>query len=292
MAATAAQCARALHHLIEPVHTLVFFSDEVAAGLADLGLDPQGHGYVVTRAAPLGRVEPGPVAASFWDFNPGLVAMALPSAWEQASPAQVLEVRARGLQATWERIGGPDETVQDATAVVADALRGADLGGRPLAFANAAVSVPGGGFAALWQFLAVLREHRHDGQVALLTAMGLDPVSSLVLRAAWEGEGARASLQASRVWDDEAWSAAEAMLRQRGWLDDDGALTAAGIEWRDGLESEVDRLAAGPYAILGEAGASLLFDLLRPIAAAIADAGVLPAAPTLPATFDEALPSD
>ncbi|MFT5223083.1 MAG: hypothetical protein ACI867_001393 [Glaciecola sp.] len=289
MSVTSAMAARALHGLIEPIHTTMYFAPEIGAAFEAIGLDPRGQGYFAGRAAPMGRVEPGPVAASFYNFNPGVVASFFPAVWEIASPTQILEARASGIQAMYDNVKGPTDTLENATAVTADALRGADLAGRPLAFANAAVPVPAQPFAALWQYLAVLREHRGDGHTALLTSFGIDPVEALVMYASWQGRVSRRFLQGSRIWDDEAWVAGQERCRERGWMDAQGELTQNGRLWRDGLETETDRLASRPYDVLGESGARWMFELLHPMATAIAEGGVYPKPLTLPATFDDAL---
>ena len=41
-------------------------------------------GYFASRSAPMGRVGPGTVAATFYVFNPDLVAHFLPAAWDAA----------------------------------------------------------------------------------------------------------------------------------------------------------------------------------------------------------------
>lgn len=288
MSVTAALCARALHGVIEPIHTTMYFAPQIATSFEAIGLEPRGQGYFAGRAAPMGRVEPGPVVATFFNFHPGVIAMFLPAVWDIASPEQILAARAEGIQAMYDDLQGPTDTLADATAVAADALRGADLAGRPLAFANATVAVPDAPFAALWQYLAVLREHRGDGHVALLTSMGLDPLEATAMYAAWQGRVSRRFLQGSRMWDDEAWAEAQQRLVGRGWMDDEGQLTTAGRAWRDGLEAETDRLASRPYELLGEPGSRWLFELLHPIAVAVATGGVFPRPLEIPADFDEA----
>lgn len=281
--------ARALHTVIEPLHTTLYFAADVKRAWTDLGLEPVAQGYVAGRAAPMGRVAAPTVSAVFFNFNPVLASSALADAWDIASPEEILGARAEAIEAMARRVGIPRDGIEEATALARDAVAGADLAGRPLGAANAAVAPSGLPFSDLWQALTALREHRGDGHVAVLLTSGLSPVEVLAVYAAWQRQVSRRFLQSSRLWDDEAWSAAEASLRERGWVDDEGGLAAAGAAWRDEVEAETDRLAARPYAALGEERTRRLFDLLHPMAAALDGAeDVFPRPLSLPIGFDDA----
>lgn len=272
----APQLARALHGVIEPLHSIVYFADEVADALGALGLEGRAQRYFAGRAAPLGPVGGEVVAALFYNFNPALVTDVLPGVWDTAPPQRVLAARAAAVEELYEAAEAPAGDLEEATALARRAAGAADLTGRGLAAANAALETPGTPFAALWQALTVLREHRGDGHVALLTARDVPPVEALVLFAAWQDLVSRGFLQRSRLWDDDAWEAAERRLAGAGWLDGQGGLTEAGRERRDGLEQRTDELAAGPWRALGAADALRLFDLLRPLLVALNDAEAFP----------------
>jgi hypothetical protein len=278
--------ARAMYGLIEPLHTVLFFASEVEAAWRELGLEPRGEGYVVGRAAPLGAVCPEVVAATFYNFNPALAARTLPRAWATVPPDKALATRAAAVEQVFRRVGAPLDGVAEATELARHAVAGADLRGRPLAAGNAGVEPTGAPFADLWQALTVLREHRGDGHVALLTVAALEPVDVLVVYASWQAQVSRRFLQRSRLWDDDAWHAAENRVRDRGWIDDGGALTAAGRAWRDQLEADTDRLAARPWDALGDDAVRRLFALLHPLARAIVDGDVFPRRPPLPDRVD------
>lgn len=287
MPTSAARTAQALHGLLEPLHTPLYFVAETRQAFEALGLEPRAQGYVAGRAAPMGAVGPGPVGAVFFNFNPALVSAALPSAWEIATPTQVIQARWEAIDSLFVRVGASRDGLDAAIELARAAVEAADLSGRPLAAGNAGLELPDAPFAALWQLLAVLREHRGDGHVALLTASGIAPVEHLVVYAAWQEQVSRRFLQRSRLWDDRAWEEAEASLRERGWLDDQGGLTAEGRAWRDALETETDRLAAAPYEAVGEPRSRRLFELLRPLAEQIVQAyGVFPRPPRLPERFE------
>jgi hypothetical protein len=266
--------ARALHGLVEPLHSTLYFAPDVKEEYETLGLEPLAQGYVAGRAAPFGAVGPGVVTATFFNFNPDLIRLGVPSAWEITTPVEVLAARARGIERLFTRIDAPTDGLAEATELARTAAAAADLAGRPLAAANADVIPAGSPFADLWQALAVLREHRGDGHVALLVSAELSPVEALVLYAGWQGTVSRRFLQSTRLWDDDAWEAAETSLRDRGLVADDGSLTDDGTELREDLEGFTDELASGPYAALGDDGCLRLFDLLRPLAETLDGAGV------------------
>jgi hypothetical protein len=275
--------ARALHGLIEPLHAIGYFAPESTEEYEALGLEPVAQGYVAGRAAALGPIGPEVARSVFYNFSPDLIALGVPGAWEIASPQQVLDARARAVERFYTRVGAPSETVAEATELARAAARQAEIHGRPLAAGNLAVEPPPTPFAALWQALTVLREHRGDGHISLLTAADVGPVEALVLYSSWQSSVSRGFLQRTRLWDEDAWDAAAGRLRGRGWLTGEGALTDAGAAWRDRLEADTDRLAAGPYAAIGQDATRRLFDLLRPLAEALRDAEAFPRPLTLPA---------
>lgn len=274
---------RVLNDVIETVHAVLYFGDEVQQRWERLGMEPRSEGYFAGRAAPMGRVGPGLVTATFFNFNPALVARAVPGVWDEAEPATVLDERAAGLQSVFERVGAPTEGLAELTRLAVDATAATGMHGRPLAAANAEVPLPEQPFARAWQALAVLREHRGDGHVAVLTAAGLGPVESLVLMVGWQEQISRRFFQRSRLWDDDDWDAAVARLATRGLAGDDGQLTEEGRRLRERIETDTDRLAAPPYERLpGTDGVQRLFDLVRPLAAAVAEGGVYPRPPAVP----------
>lgn len=264
--ATAA-LAQAMHGVIEPINSIAYFSPQLAEAWQQAGLEPLTQGYFGGRSAPMGAVGTSVVAATFYNFHPSVVAMGVPSAWDVASPARVLEIRAAGMQATFECLEVPAGGVEEATTLARRAAQGVTFAGRPLAAANRDVAATGDPFADLWQALTTLREHRGDGHVAVLTAERVQPVEALVLYAAWEERISRRFLQATRGWDDNAWEAARGTLADRGLIDDAGALTEAGVVHRDHLEARTDELAAPVWTALGEEATRRLWHLLQPIAA-------------------------
>ncbi|MFF4906608.1 hypothetical protein ACFY2T_17225 [Streptomyces sp. NPDC001260] len=271
--------ARAMWERFEPVHDLVYFAPEARRAADELGMRGFWMGYFALRAAPLGPVPAPVVTACFYVFHPDRVTRALPDAWRYASPGDVLDAREQAMDAAMTRLFGPDVVSSERMTEAADlawrAAEAADTAGRPLAAANQALDRPRQSCARLWQALTTLREHRGDGHVATLVGHGVAPVAAMVLKAA-AGESDAALLRESRRWDQADWHAAETELRERGWLDDAGALTPAGVTGRAAIEARTDAVAKGPWRALGQENTARLADLLDPLAAAVRKSGLLP----------------
>jgi hypothetical protein len=267
----AADAARQMWVLAEPVHAVTYFSDEGRAAFAEAGLRGFWRGYFASRAAPLGPVGPAPVIASFFTFAPAMVTRALPAVWDLAGPAEALAARSAGATAALRRLldeAGDDLSAQVSQAAdgLSAALAGVNCAGRVLAAANAALPVPDEPLARLWQAATVLREHRGDGHFAALVAAGLDGCEATVLRACLDGN--REVLQPVRGWTDQEWDQATGALASRGWIAADGSVTPAGRDAHREVEAVTDRAAARPWYQLGPGGTAELAGLLAPIARA------------------------
>lgn len=274
--------ARHAWQALEVVHILSYFAPETRQTTDALGLKGYWMSYFGCRAAPLGAVSAATVTATFHNFHPKMVERAVPDVWTYASPAQLIDARLAGVDAALRRIVGPrvveDEQVRQAADLAleaAAAVRGAEISGRPLAAANAALSVPEAPHLALWHALTVLREHRGDGHVALLVAGEIGPVEAHILAIA-SGRSSVELLRTARKWSDDDWDAGVESLVKRGWLRSDWTLTPNGAAARETLEDDTDRLASGPFRAIGVERTEELTRLLTPVAATIVAAGVLP----------------
>ena len=274
--------ARQAWQALEVVHILSYFAPETRQTTDALGLKGYWMSYFGCRAAPLGAVSAATVTATFHNFHPGMVERAVPDVWTYATPAQLIDARLAGVDAALRRIAGPrvveDEQVRQAADLAleaAAAVRGAEISGRPLAAANAALPVPQAPHLALWHALTVLREHRGDGHVALLVAGEIGPVEAHILSIA-SGRSSVELLRTARKWSDDDWDAGVESLVKRGWLRSDWTLTPNGAAARETLEDDTDRLASGPFRAIGIERTEELTRLLTPLATTIATAGVLP----------------
>lgn len=268
--------ARKTWRTLEPIHGAVYFVPEGPETYATLGLRGR-QGYFASRAAPLGAVSAAVVQATFYNFAPALVAAAIPSAWEAAAPATIVDARLRVADAYLRRILG--DAIGEAEMVEAAELarRAAEestrwLEGRPLFAAHAALPWPEDAHLVLWHAQTLLREFRGDGHIAALAVEGVSGCEALVLHGA-TGEVAPAVLQSSRAWPDDEWGAAADRLRARGWLDASGGLTDAGRAHRQWVEDRTDALAVRAYEAIGEDGCDRLRTLGRPLSKAIVAGG-------------------
>jgi hypothetical protein len=258
--------ARRLWRLFEPIHDVTYFCPEARAAFEQAGLRGFWRGYFAGRAAPLGAVGTGAVYATFFNFARPMVTRAVPDVWSRATPEATLDARRTGARTALQRILSTVD-IED-VAAAADAARraaeAAEVAGRPLGAANAALPWPDDPVEALWQATTVLREHRGDGHVAALVATGLDGIETLALRAALDDS--RQVLQPNRGWTDEEWDAAVGRLAERGWLTPAGQPTDAGRSAYQEVEDVTDRLAAQPLDRIGAQATQRLAELLRPLA--------------------------
>ena len=271
--------ARAVWQFGEPVHAVVYYAPERRAATDELGLKGGWMSYFGCRAAPLGAVEAPVVTALFFNFAPAMVARAIPDAWHHASPAALLDARIDAMDRALRRVLGDDAVraagVGRAADLASAAVAGCDMSGRPVGAANQAVTAPDEPHLRLWQALTAIREHRGDGHVQCLVGAGVTPSHALVLQAA-TGRSPEEGLRSHRGWSDDDWAAAADELAGRGLVDGDGRIAPAGVELRQRIEDDTDRLAASVVTAIGERAAEELVSLLQPLATAVMDAGAVP----------------
>jgi hypothetical protein len=260
----------------------MYFAPEPGDAFAALGLERGAMAYFAGRAAPLGAVGAGAVAATFSNFNPEHVARYIPAAWTVAAPEAVLAARLRGVDATLRRLLGAgtlaSKEMAEAAELALRATEGCRREARPLYSANADLPVPEDPHLALWHAATLLREHRGDGHVTALAVAGLSGIEALVLHNATGTTVTSAVLKQTRGWTDQQWAAAGDRLRERGMLDRAGDLTEEGADLRDAAEALTDRLDAAPYDHLGPAATARLTKLAGEFSRALREAGAFPAA--------------
>jgi hypothetical protein len=267
--------ARKMHRTLEPYHGAVYFSAEAAERYRALGLPDRQMGYFASRSAPMGPVPAEVVVATFFNFAPAEVLRCIPAAWAIATPEAVIDARLAGIDATLRRILGDivdSDEVVEAAGLARRATEACRPEGRPLYAGHASLAWPDQPHLELWHALSLLREHRGDGHLAAMVVEGVDGCEALVIHAA-TGEVPASVLQASRARTDEEWAAAQARLRDRGWLDDTGGLTDAGRAHRQWVEDRTDQLALAPWSHLGQEASDRLRQLVRPWSKAIVGSG-------------------
>lgn len=259
---------------LELLHAVAYFAPEADAALRATGLRGFWMGYFAGRAAPLGEAGPEVVAATFHGFPLTAVARSLPDAWTYATPTAAWDARREGSVAALRRILGADVDVAEVAALAQRAALAARHEGRALSAATAAMSWPDEPLAVLWHAATILREHRGDGHVALLTAAGLDGCEANVLASA-RGATTLDTQRAARAWTDEAWEEARRTLAARD-LVHEGRLTEEGEALVDHLEQCTDELAQPAYDALTGAEQQDLVAGARRLAAPIVTTGALP----------------
>lgn len=270
--------ARRCWRTLEPYHGFVYFAPEAAEEYAAIGVEGR-TGYFLSRSAAMGRVSAATVVATFYNFNPSLVAHAMDGVPAGLDVADVIDARYRAVdRVLQDRIG--DALGSPGLARAAElAARAADglvdrCVGRPLAAAHAASPVPDEDHLRLWWAVTALREYRGDGHLVALVDAELSGLEALVVHAASGDVGADV-LKATRAWSDEQWGGAVDGLAARGLLEPDGSLTPAGAELRAEIEDRTDRLAAPAWTALTDAEGAELRELVRPWSKAVF-AGVRP----------------
>ncbi len=278
--------ARVLWQRLETLHAVTYFAPESRAAAAEVGFKGFWMGYFGFRAAPMGAVGAGVVAATFANFAPAMVERAVPSAWDFATPADAVVARsaaaAAALRAIVPDIDDVAPTVVDRLAPVVASL---DLLGRPLAAANAGVDLPDDPVEQLWQTCTTLREHRGDGHLMALAAADLSGLDAHVLFAAERGVPVEL-LRDNRGWTEADWETSVDGLAGRGLIDadelsaDGRALSDGGAALRGDVEAMTDELAGRAIAAVlggpGDADFDAVLALVDGPARTVAGSGVLP----------------
>lgn len=265
---------------LEPLHALSYFAPDVEAEITGLGVRRGMGAYFASRAAAMGRVGPGPVAATFFVFNPSLVAHLVPAVWDAADPADVVAARFRGVSAAYRRLLGEETLASAEVAEAADLARtaaeGCTVAGRALYAAHADLAWPDEPHLVLFHALTLLREHRGDGHVATLVSAGLSGIEALVTHTATGKGFTRVAAQASRRWSDEEWAATVSSLADRGLMTAEGELTDDGRALRKSLEQQTNETSVAPWDTLGEPGTKRLAELVGPLVATAVGNGAFP----------------
>lgn len=269
--------ARRFLDRFEPIHGVTYFAPEVREALDGLGYKGYWMGYFAARSAPLGTVPPEVVTAIFYNFAPSRVAKALPAAWDIAGPDEALRVRLDTAVGVLRRYGlESNENVSTAAELLGKVARAAPLSGRPLFAANRALPWPDEPLAALWHATTLLREHRGDTHIAVLSAAGVTGRECNVLHSA-SGAIPKEYIARTRDYDDEEWQACEQQLAARGLVNDDGSLTTAGQELKDRIETQTDELSLSVLDALSDDEVETVFQVLTPITRIVVEAGDVPA---------------
>lgn len=276
---SAGTVARA-HRALEPLHSMLYFSPEQDEELTRIGLRPGRMAYFASRSAPMGAVAAPVTAATFYNFNPSLVARHIPRAWTLATPAEILDARFVAVDRALRRLLG-DAVAGSEVGELGDLVRTAvtdlPVAGRPLFAGHAELDWPSEPHLALWHAISLEREFRGDGHVAALVEAQLSGIEALVTHTVTGRGFTVQAAKATRGWSDDEWAGAVAGLQERDLLDASGTeFTAGGNALRDAVERTTDRLGALPWTRLDEAQLARVVELGKAFSRRIAAAGAWP----------------
>ncbi|MEV0171619.1 hypothetical protein AB0I00_10945 [Streptomyces sp. NPDC050803] len=275
------RAGRRCHNALNTLHSMHYFAPELAQELGALGIThPKAVNFAV-RAAALGAVGPGTVAATFYNYKYETVARFVPAVWEAAAPEQILAARARAVDAMLRRLLGEEvlasAEMAEAARLALRATEACSRAARPLYSAHADLPVPEEPHLAYFHAGMLLREHRGDGHLAALMSAELDGLEAVVTHTA-TGRGFTPKwVLMTRGWAQDEWDAAVGRLRERGLVDAAGELTDDGLALRDEIERQTDRLDRAPYEHLGAEGVARLTELGTGFAHTALAAGAYPA---------------
>jgi len=232
---------------------------------------------LAARVACMGRV-PGRVAAAvFAPQHPERVAAAVDEAWRDHEPGALLEARLRGATAYLAHaLGDEPAGVERAVAILRPAVEAASTAGHPVYAGLRSLSWPGTPLGDLWRACDMVRERRGGSHLNAWTAAGLSGVEIQLLTERWRTTTNPGSTTAEEMgYPAGEIAAALAELRDRRFVDGDGALTADGRDYREGIERATDVQEADLVDALGD-DVDELFDLMAPWArAVVAAAGTI-----------------
>jgi hypothetical protein len=266
------------HRATDSLHSLVYFAPEAAEELTGIGLRPGSMPYFASRSAPMGAVSAGVTTATFYNFNPVMVAKHIPRAWTLATPSDILAARLRVADRALRRLLGPAVSgpdVLELAGLARSACAALAPEGRPLYAAHAGLDWPDEPHLILWHAATLLREYRGDGHIAALLEAQLSGIEAIATHCATGRGFTEDSAKLLRGWSDEHWAAAKLALAERGLMSGD-ELTPDGIALRTVVEERTDSMDEAAWLHLGEPGTSRLIELGKSLTRTVVAAGAFP----------------
>ncbi|MBU6242147.1 MAG: hypothetical protein KJS66_10200 [Acidobacteria bacterium] len=257
----ARRAAFASHQLIG----WIYWDPRAAARHAELGVkDGLGH-YIANRAAPLAAAGVDAVTAAFGSIDRFLIHFSLDIAadattWDKVYAARNATV-GEGLRDLAPEICDGLAALRDELWRTVDAMPSS---GRVLFAAHRAwPRADDDPVVSAWLAVNALREWRGDTHWGLLSAHAIDGVEAGLLHDAWMGYP-KEWIPRSRGANDDQIAAALSAMGERGWITD-GVVNAAGIEFRQWLEEETNRLCARCWHTFGHDNTVRFLSLVEPV---------------------------
>ncbi len=271
--------ARKMWSTSEPFVATGLICKESLISITELGI-PKGAAFFAVRGAPMGAANTAIFAAAFHGFALERLQDGLTSAWEVTSPATVIESTHAAISVMAQRVFADSQNLQEIAQVgelLATLVSNLDVSGRPLAAGNKAVTSPDEPWAKLWRAWNTLREYRGDAHVATLVANNLTVDEAQVLSATWGAAKYDVDLlRATRGLDDSRWEVAQTQLQERGLLNPDASISAAGIGLREDIELRTDHACMNAWNQLSEAELESVRSCTYKLSAHIIEAGLFP----------------
>ncbi|MFM9137678.1 MAG: SCO6745 family protein [Actinomycetota bacterium] len=243
----------------------IFWDPTAKANLEALGV-PGGIGhYIVNRGAPLCPAGPEALFAAFYTIHRDFVHGAWnhtarhTTDWHAVSRARDNAVLA-GLERMTPGVIGPLGELADALWNVVDTIPSS---GRVLFAAHKSWPRPDNPALGAWNALNALREWRGDTHFGILVSEDIGVVEAGLLHDAWMGYP-KEWIPRSRGANDDQIAAAVTALERRGWATD-GVVNTAGIEFRQWLEEETNRLCARCWETFGAENTETFLALIEPV---------------------------
>lgn len=286
---------RTLSSRLNSLHSATYFSEAMGREYAKHGIEAGLPANMAARSAPLGRVNPGVVTATFYNYSPSFVASIVPAVWDTVSPETMVQARFDGVAVFLHEIYGArediallDDAAGDLATSLSPVLDAMDFSGRALAAANFDVMKkhqPNTSFEALWDVATVAREFRGDGHVASLVATGMPGIDALLLDVATGASFKPRAAQRTRGYSDEEWTTAQARLAESELItvetDERGfdlpVITEAGRDLKAQVEELTDGTVAAAWSALDDEQIAALVPPSRTLIKVLAQSGAFPA---------------
>lgn len=234
----------------------IFWEPRAIARFEALGLNGP-LGYIAARAAPLGSAGPEAVVAAFGSISPMGIALALDSVEKNTTFEAVWAARdeavLEGLTDYSPTIAAPLAALGPDLWNIVDKLPRL---GRVFFGAHLRMERPSDPVLSGWHAVNCIREWRGDTHWAIVAAAGLSSPEASILHNAWVGYE-KDWMPTSRGTTPEETAEGWSLLEARG-LAVDGEVNEEGVDLRQHIEDETDRLTALPWTLLGE-GRSIQF---------------------------------